>query len=506
MKRFFLGFLFLAAIICGICNNSNAEEGKIRIALYKDGGVSDGYKNDVAVIEQDPTLEYELVNGQQIRDGVLKNFDIVFLPGGSGKGQAASMGEDGVKQVKEFVKSGKGYIGICAGAYFPIQQEFINAKTKDPRWQRGSTELMIEFSELGLKIVGDKFKGLQEVHYGNGPVMDVNMIPNKPNVEVLAWYRTETAKNGTPAGIQVNSPAILLTTYGKGTVVTISPHPERTPAMNEVLLKLIHHVADNLCFNEEPPCVLRTETSQPNPVITPAVPYMDAMGSVEWIPEKDVSWFNTSKKLPFRAGERYKGLPYTQDGRYTNLEMFKELLKDVDGQPIYTGPTEPDKYRGTDCSSSCSYSWKHTIPYLPIMKTWHMEPGDWHLIHPQTGKTVSIFRRVGDYRFTDFHESKNIIAENGREVMERCYDQLLPGDALVKRPHGHVVMVCRVDKAAKVVYITEQGGTNPDDRSQFLSDHQTWRVQYPFTYDKLIEDGYLPIAINEDILLTVPEK
>ena len=101
MKRLCLGLLFLAAIICGICNNSNAAEGKIRIALYKDGGVSDGYKNDVAVIEQDPTLEYELVNGQQIRDGVLKNFDIVFLPGGSGKGQAASMGEDGVKQAIE---------------------------------------------------------------------------------------------------------------------------------------------------------------------------------------------------------------------------------------------------------------------------------------------------------------------------------------------------------------------------------------------------------------------
>ena len=42
MKRFFLVLLFLAAAICGICNNSNAEEGKIRIALYKDGGVSDG--------------------------------------------------------------------------------------------------------------------------------------------------------------------------------------------------------------------------------------------------------------------------------------------------------------------------------------------------------------------------------------------------------------------------------------------------------------------------------
>lgn len=506
MKRYFLFSLILFSIICGACVTSYAAEGKIRVALYKDGGVSAGYKNDVAVMEQDPTIEFELVNGEQIRNDVLKDFDIVFFPGGSGKGQGKSLGEDGVKKVKEFIKSGKGYIGICAGAYLPIQQEFINAQTKDPRWQRGSTELMIEFSELGLKIVGDKFKGLQEIHYGNGPVMNINIIPNKPNVEVLAWYRTETAKNGTPEGIQVNSPAILLTTYGKGTVVTISPHPERTPAMNEVLLKLIHHVADNLTFGKESQCVERTESSKPNPVIAQAVPYMDAMGTVEWIPEKDVTWFIPSKKIFFHAGEKYKGLPYTQDARYTNLEMFKELLRtDENGQPIYTGPTGPEDYRGTDCSSSCSYSWKQFIPYLPIMKTWHMEPADWHIIHPQTGKTVSIFKRVGNYRFTDFHKSKNVIAENGKEVMEKCYDQLLPGDALVKRPHGHVMMVCRVDKAAKVVYITEQYGTNPEDRSRFMSDHQTWRVQHPLTYEKLLEDGYLPIAINEEIL-TVHDK
>ena len=121
-----------------------------------------------------------------------------------------------------------------------------------------------------------------------------------------------------------------------------------------------------------------------------------------------------------------------------------------------------------------------------------MEPGDWQIIHPQTCKTVSIFRRVGDYRFTDFHKSKDVIAENGREVMERCYDQLLPGDALIKRPSGHIMMVCRVDKAAKVVYVTDQTGT--------IRNNQTWRIEHPLPYSKLLDDGYLPIAINEDIL------
>ena len=126
------------------------------------------------------------------------------------------------------------------------------------------------------------------------------------------------------------------------------------------------------------------------------------------------------------------------------------------------------------------------------MYTGNMGPGYLHIINPQTGKTVPIFKRVGDYRIKDFHKSKNVIEENGRPFMERCYDQLLPGDALIKRPSGHIMMVCRVDKAAKVVYVTEQTGT--------IRNNQTWRIEHPMPYSALLDSGYLPIAINEDIL------
>ncbi|MBQ6617543.1 MAG: DJ-1/PfpI family protein [Thermoguttaceae bacterium] len=498
----------LAALSC-FCLTTIADESPqastIRVAVYGDSG-ADGFKLFPPLLKDAQGIQTEVLNGEQIRDSSLDKFDLLILPGGSGSGQAKSLGTEGVKKVKRFIKSGKGLIAIGAGAYFTLDQDIINARTKDPRWDRGVTNLKIEFSELGLNIVGDKFKGEQEVSYCSGPVMDVNYSIIRPNSEVLAWFRTETAQNGTPKGIQVNSPAIILTAYGKGTVVVVSPRLEQTPSMKEVVVNLIRHVADNRCFGKEPPCVIRTEASQPNPIVASAVKYMNAMGTVEWIPAEEIPWYSPSKKVSFHAGEKYKGIPYTQAGRYTSLEQFKTMLRtDEHGQSVYSGPFGAKQYRGTDCSSSCSYSWKHVIPYLPVMYTGNMGPGYLHIINPKTGKTVPIFRRVGDYRITDFHKSKNVIEENGRPFMERCYDQLLPGDALIKRPNGHVIMVCRVDQAAKVVYITEQGGTNPDDRSQFLSDHQTWRVQYPFTYDKLIEDGYLPIAINEEILI-VPEK
>ncbi len=488
--------LYLFAMLSCFCIAVNTVEPahakQIRLAVYGDAG-AEGFKLFLPMFKGVPDIQMEVLNGQQVRDGALDKFDLLILPGGSGSGQAKSLDKIGIQKVKQFIASGKGCISIGAGAYFTLQQEFINAKTKDQRWDRGVTTLKMEFSELGLKIVGAQFKGLQNVQYSSGPVMKVNGDIAKPNAEVLAWYRSEIALNGTPKGIQVNSPAILLTTYGKGTVVIVSPRLDQTPAMTEVLLKLFRHVADNVNFGKESQCVLRTKASQPNPTIASAVKYMNAMGSVEWVPEKEIPWYTAFVNVSFHAGEKYKGLPYTQAGRYTDLETFKKMLrKNEKGQPIYTGPFDSKTYRGTDCSSSCSYAWRNSIPCLPVMYTGNMGPGYLYIINPQTGKTVSVFKRVGDYRITNFNKSKDVIAENGRQFMERCYDQLLPGDALIKRPRGHIVMVCRVDKAAKVVYITEQTGT--------IRNNQTWRIEYPFPYSKLLDDGYLPIAINEDIL------
>ena len=216
-------------------------EPSIRLAVYGDKGAP-GHVHFPALLKKVPDIQVEVINGQQIRDGILDKFDLILLPGGSGKGQGDSMEPEGVAKLKEFVASGKGYIGICAGAYVPMQQGFMNAKTKDPRWRRGKAMLDIEFTEAGLKIFGEKYKGIQTIKYANGPIMDVNISTNLPPVEVLAWFRTEVANPGTPEGIQVNSPAIVLTTYGKGTMLVISPHPEQTPKLQGLMVEMIRWV------------------------------------------------------------------------------------------------------------------------------------------------------------------------------------------------------------------------------------------------------------------------
>jgi hypothetical protein len=43
------------------------------------------------------------------------------------------------------------------------------------------------------------------------------------------------AKNNAPKGVQINSPAIAVGPYGKGRVILISPHPEQTPGLEDLV-------------------------------------------------------------------------------------------------------------------------------------------------------------------------------------------------------------------------------------------------------------------------------
>jgi len=60
-----------------------------------------------------------------------------------------------------------------------------------------------------------------------------------PDFETIAVFKTEIAENGAPEGIQIDSPAILRGGFGKGRVVGISPHPEQTDGLRDVIPALL---------------------------------------------------------------------------------------------------------------------------------------------------------------------------------------------------------------------------------------------------------------------------
>lgn len=222
----------------------------VRVALFDDfGSFGKGVPRCTELLGQEKDIAVTLVKPALIREGGLKDFDVVIFTGGSGGKQAGTLGLVGREQVRRFVEDGGGYIGICAGNYlacdgFSWGLKILDAQTKSSKWARGAGDVKIEFTPKGREILGMS-EGLQDIRYVNGPVFDLAGNDAIDDFEPLAYFRSELAKNGSPKGVQINSPAMVIGTYGKGRVLCSSPHPEQQAGMEPFISRAVRWAADN---------------------------------------------------------------------------------------------------------------------------------------------------------------------------------------------------------------------------------------------------------------------
>jgi predicted deacylase len=220
-----------------------------RVAVYDaegTGGV--GAQRVTGQLGKQPDTIVARVCGADIRHGALDQFNVVVVPGGSGSRQAAGIGEDGRARIRKFVEDGGGYIGICAGAYlatsgFTWGLKILDAKTASPKWMRGTGMVKLELTGSGREVLVDR-AGQFDCKYANGPILVPAQIESLPDYEPLAFFRTELAKNGTPVGLMVNSPAIVAGRCRKGRVIAISPHPEQTPGLEDFIPRAVAWVVN----------------------------------------------------------------------------------------------------------------------------------------------------------------------------------------------------------------------------------------------------------------------
>ena len=215
------------------------------------------------------------------------------------------------------------------------------------------------------------------------------------------------------------------------------------------------------------------------------VDYMRAAANVEWTPKEDIEYWNGSGFV-FKKGETYYGLPYTQFQRNHNLASFETQIETIDGQRVYVGPTNREGYFGSDCSASVSNAWRQVDPDLPALLTRRMIPDRPKEVVP-----------VGDYPLNFYDSTPNIVKEAGYETMKAAYAQLKPADAVVMHVNydGHVMLILKNDPENERVFVSDQTGL-ANGKPKGKDGRSTFRVDCEYTYKRLFDNGYIPIALK----------
>lgn len=216
----------------------------VRVAIFSGKGAPlDGVVNVENRIRSIPGATVTRVSAEKMGTIDLTAFDVVVFSGGSGSAQAEAIGAAGRHNVREFVRGGGGYLGICAGAYLACANYswslgLINASTVSSKWRRGRGFMDAEVTPAGQALLG-AVPGTFKIRYANGPIIKPGGRPDLPPYTTVAVFRSEIAENETPAGVMVDSPAQALGTFGRGRVFISSPHPENTPGLEHVVPRAI---------------------------------------------------------------------------------------------------------------------------------------------------------------------------------------------------------------------------------------------------------------------------
>lgn len=181
-----------------------------------------------------------LITENEIREGILSEFQILIMPGGSSTGKAIALGPDGCKSIKEFIKKGGSYLGVCAGAYLPFgfneptrfmqmfsTSELINRPTGDSSLPRYLGEGWIFLYNVRPKHpVMFGYPKKFSIYLAGGPVLssEGQLVSLGQFAEFgnMQWgIKSEDALK-----IAQGNTFIAVSDYEKGKTVLFSGHPE----------------------------------------------------------------------------------------------------------------------------------------------------------------------------------------------------------------------------------------------------------------------------------------
>jgi len=224
----------------------HAEAAQIRVALLVNPGTEASEFRKELRNNVDDSISCQVIHNSDLRDGALKDFQALIIPGGSATTESTTMGAEARDEIKRFINDGGIYLGVCAGAYLAsslkkVYLGLLPIKTNDSEhWWRtdGAPKLLVELTPAGQEVFGIQSKYVS-IAYENGPVFSPPFEKPDDSYTPLGYFREEVVGDGGSPGVMIGAPAAILSRYGKGVILVISPHPEETPGLKQVELHAI---------------------------------------------------------------------------------------------------------------------------------------------------------------------------------------------------------------------------------------------------------------------------
>ena len=234
MKKMFLIFLAVISVLLAGCKG--VYEGgdfsaapQLKVGFFVDNGSRGGGVFKIArLLYYSPQLDITMLDGKDIRNGKLDELDLLVIPGGSSATQFKMMQASGAAKIREFVKKGGNYVGVCAGFHCTLNRPdrvallpyvYLNGTSG------AQGTLTIKINEKGAKILDVK-PGRYSVTYSQGPISKAGKKWEHGSAEVLGIYLNSVGLPGRKHYDYTGHPAILFGNHGKGKVVATSFHPE----------------------------------------------------------------------------------------------------------------------------------------------------------------------------------------------------------------------------------------------------------------------------------------
>jgi glutamine amidotransferase-like uncharacterized protein len=209
----------------------------INVLVYSGSGTSENcvYQTEKIMNQSNSEklvygVKFKYNTSSEINNKTLTGYDVVIMPGSSEGYDYIDNSDINVTDLKSFVASGKGFIGICAGAYSAAEYTdnwyygwgLAPDVENEPYLETGN--VTINITSAGDELINNSGNTISHI---NGPAMSAL----DSGVITFATYSSDSSYDGYSA--------IVGDFYGNGRTVLSGVHPELTPKHSMMMIDLI---------------------------------------------------------------------------------------------------------------------------------------------------------------------------------------------------------------------------------------------------------------------------